>query len=598
MIIVAKGATILLIVNFVIFDMILSWLAKANKMGGNMKQKISKMILSLSLLFGMQVASVGNILAKESTKASESTSYEVSTKLRKSDNISADSMAAGVLSDKAILTINEGQMFVTIEFLEGEIFGLSADVSSITYYEGDISNNVKKDPTTTLREGTQFIKTAIIPVSVNTNGTYGCYVQFKVDAMGASPDAYVEVLDVKAGIQDQLTSILTEAKKYTSDVYTEETYNALQTAIDEAQKASDNNEDEATLNTCVETLKTAIKNLVKVQVPVTLEDGTYNVPTNVLQADGSTSMAAQAIKGATLTVENGTITVDLKLGPVTMYGQTAYIEKMEFEKETITKATAQTTWEEATITKKDKDGNVTGMQFVLSKNVENTNVKFYYGGRPTGSQAVLYLGLNDATTTVPTNFEGDGTYRVDIALWNAKEDKASMAASAIDDSAIIIVKDGVAKMYISTKKMTFGTMVAYLQELKVKKGSSFEMASIYSKDSAGNPNIFAFDLPSEDEYLDVLVNPHVAMMGNADIEARLKVDYTSLDKVSDETTAPTITTPPASSNGATTGTVTPTVSAPNSVSTGDTTNVALMGGLLMLSGVAMFLYTRKRSCTK
>ena len=35
-------------------------------------------------------------------------------------------------------------------------------------------------------------------------------------------------------------------------------------------------------------------------------------------------------------------------------------------------------------------------------------------------------------------------------------------------------------------------------------------------------------LPNEEELFDVVVNPHVAMMGNSDIPARMKVDYSTL----------------------------------------------------------------------
>lgn len=44
---------------------------------------------------------------------------------------------------------------------------------------------------------------------------------------------------------------------------------------------------------------------------------------------------------------------------------------------------------------------------------------------------------------------------VDVALWNAGRDQASMAASALDKEATVVVKNGAATMYITTKEMTF-----------------------------------------------------------------------------------------------------------------------------------------------
>ena len=60
-------------------------------------------------------------------------------------------------------------------------------------------------------------------------------------------------------------------------------------------------------------------------------------------------------------------------------------------------------------------------------------------------------------------------------------------------------------------------------------------ATIIEKDAQGNPTLWAFELPHENEYINVMMNPHVAMMGNIDLAARLKIDYTTLTYVSDKT---------------------------------------------------------------
>ena len=137
-----------------------------------------------------------------------------------------------------------------------------------------------------------------------------------------------------------------------------------------------------------------------------------------------------------------------------------------------------------------------------------------------------------------SRFTKDGTYSVDVALWNATSDKESMAASAINSKAKIIVKDGKATMYLSTKEMSFGSIKASLQEFYI--GSEQEDyknhgATIIEKDAQGNPTLWAFELPHENEYINVMMNPHVAMMGNMDLAARLKIDYTTLTYVSDKT---------------------------------------------------------------
>lgn len=279
------------------------------------------------------------------------------------------------------------------------------------------------------------------------------------------------------------------------------------------------------------TLTLDLDNVQQLQKEYVLEDGTYNVPVDVLKenSDGQ-SMAAKAIESAQINVNNNEVTVTLKLKEMTMYGQTASVDKMEYQLK-------DGTYQEATIIE-EENGHPTKVQFKLDQNVKLTNVKFYYGGSNRGATARLSLDLDHLTKVIPSRFNQDGTYSVDVALWNATSDKASMAAAALDSKAKIIVKDGKATMYISTKEMSFGTIKASLQEFYI--GSAQEdyknhSATIIEKDTQGNPTLWSFELPHEDEYINVMMNPHVAMMGNMDLEARIKVDYSTLTYISDKT---------------------------------------------------------------
>ena len=279
------------------------------------------------------------------------------------------------------------------------------------------------------------------------------------------------------------------------------------------------------------TLTLDLDNVQQLQKEYVLEDGTYNVPVDVLKenSDGQ-SMAAKAIESAQINVNNNEVTVTLKLKEMTIYGQTASVDKMEYQLK-------DGTYQEATIIE-EENGHPTKVQFKLDQNVKLTNVKFYYGGSNRGATARLSLDLDHLTKVIPSRFNQDGTYSVDVALWNATSDKASMAAAALDSKAKIIVKDGKATMYISTKEMSFGTIKASLQEFYI--GSAQEdyknhSATIIEKDTQGNPTLWSFELPHEDEYINVMMNPHVAMMGNMDLEARIKVDYSTLTYISDKT---------------------------------------------------------------
>ncbi len=141
----------------------------------------------------------------------------------------------------------------------------------------------------------------------------------------------------------------------------------------------------------------------------------------------------------------------------------------------------------------------------------------------------------------------DGTYEVNIALWHSEDDKESMAADAIGKKATIVVENGVKTMHITSGEMSMMGIKASLQELRIAdRSGNFTDAKVESKDSEGNPTGFYFTMPHTNDYITVKVNPHLAIMGNKDIGARIKVDYTTLKLIkSAETTTefePDITT--------------------------------------------------------
>ena len=179
----------------------------------------------------------------------------------------------------------------------------------------------------------------------------------------------------------------------------------------------------------------------------------------------------------------------------------------------------------------------------------------------------------------------DGTYKVPVKLWHETKDQASMAASSVLPEAMITVSGKDIKMNIYTQPMTMGTITASLQTLKVENGTGgYTDADIVGRSSSGDPNEFSFALPHAKEYINVLVNPKVAIMGNIDIGARLKVDYSSIAKVENAE---------SDINANATATTT-TTATPNSPKTGDEAPMALLATLMLLSGgIGVYAY-RKR----
>lgn len=155
---------------------------------------------------------------------------------------------------------------------------------------------------------------------------------------------------------------------------------------------------------------------------------------------------------------------------------------------------------------------------------------------------------NPADEKIDINNLTDGIYEIPVALWHASQDKASMAAESFNGTARIVVKDGNITVYVYTKPMTFGSITASLQEMKIQQADgSWVNADIQQKSSDGNPVCFSFPLDRLSEYITVKVNPHVEMMGNQDLDARLKFDLASI-KLLPETDEKDILIPPAETN--------------------------------------------------
>ena len=126
-------------------------------------------------------------------------------------------------------------------------------------------------------------------------------------------------------------------------------------------------------------------------------------------------------------------------------------------------------------------------------------------------------------------------------------------------------------------------------------------ATIIEKDAQGNPTLWAFELPHENEYIDVMMNPHVAMMGNMDLGARIKVDYTTLTYVSTQTELETNTGNNQKENNSVENTNSKDQTTTNNqtnenkvVKTGDQTAINIMAMLLIISSVMTGVILRKK----
>lgn len=158
----------------------------------------------------------------------------------------------------------------------------------------------------------------------------------------------------------------------------------------------------------------------------------------------------------------------------------------------------------------------------------------------------------------------DGTYRVQVELWHASMDQASMGNAALSQEGELTVKGGKATLKVEFKAMSFAGLTGYLSELNLltdieynassypekyhktpaKVISSYAVIDEYnsknSKDSriAGGkyPKELSFPVELGEEFTWVHIYvPLMGSVGAGDHEARLKVDYSSLVKIEKNT---------------------------------------------------------------
>lgn len=193
----------------------------------------------------------------------------------------------------------------------------------------------------------------------------------------------------------------------------------------------------------------------------------------------------------------------------------------------------------------------------------------------------------DSDKSIDIKNLSDGVYEIPVALWHATENRESMAAKSLNGTARIVVKNGVKTVYIYTGPMTFGNITASLQEMKVQMtDGSWINAVVETKSSSGDPTCFLFEIDEISEYVNVKVNPHVEMMGNTDLDARLKFNTADIKLISENTDEKPLTPPANTGNRY-----------EKSPQTGDDLNMALWLALMLASAGGVLVITAKRRKT-
>jgi uncharacterized membrane protein YbaN (DUF454 family) len=165
----------------------------------------------------------------------------------------------------------------------------------------------------------------------------------------------------------------------------------------------------------------------------------------------------------------------------------------------------------------------------------------------TALQTAMDALIKKSTEVLDKNNLADGKYNVNINLWHATNDTASMGNAAVNSLALLTVKSGVYTMEFSTRPMTLGTITACLHTFEVEQtNGTYTAAEITAKnnslDGVAMPSVFSFVLPSKEEYMNVKIDPKVEIVGRV-LDARLKISWDTLVKIQDDSTVKEDTDP-------------------------------------------------------
>ena len=189
----------------------------------------------------------------------------------------------------------------------------------------------------------------------------------------------------------------------------------------------------------------------------------------------------------------------------------------------------------------------------------------------------------------------DGYYKVKVQLWHANKNQASAGADCISSPAYVMIEDGEITMRLVTKKMNKSGITAHLGEgdFYIYSDGDYVPATLVSTENSRW--IHEFTLPNDTStYYKCEVDPHVDVMGDEPVKARLKITWSSKTKITestwdklsgdvsddddDDSTSSTTTTKTTTTTGTTTtGTAGTTAAAGTTTAAAQTVNTSSTG---------------------
>ncbi len=143
---------------------------------------------------------------------------------------------------------------------------------------------------------------------------------------------------------------------------------------------------------------------------------------------------------------------------------------------------------------------------------------------------------DSSSSTTKETTSKDGYYKVKVQLWHATKNQASAGADCVSSPAYVMIEDGEITMRLVTKKMNKSGITAHLGEgdFYIYSDGDYVPATLVSTENS--KWIHEFSLPNDTStYYKCEVDPHVDVMGDEPVKARLKITWSSKTKITEST---------------------------------------------------------------
>lgn len=530
--------------------------------------------------------------------------YDVPVKLMNANNITSPSMANSCVKGAELIVNEDGSATVKVDLGTVTVGTISDWAEKWNIYQGNSTTSEVKPAIESINDQG---KVESISFVLPDNSFDGVYLNMYVPVMNYSPDAYLAIDFENAKVKAEITT------ETTTDTTTEAT---TETTTEAATEVTTEVTTEAITEITTETITETSTETTTEPTTDTAKIVKYEVPVKMVQAANPTldSMGNAALDGnAIVTVQNGKATVDLSFKAVTISGLYGHLLKLWSYP--VSDAMNYDWWNDnakeipAEVVKTFMDygmnytnGDKTQSEFVktvrLLRDAEKENsifvrisvdamTGFDQAARldfdwdnakiieeveiSTDSSTEISTETSTETTTEysiesTTNKQGgdssstgdqkiqDGKYWMEINLWNANIDQASMGNSAFENNrkALVTVTGKTAKFEIASNPVSVSGYTSALKDIRssdvnisVDGRDSFTTNTRYDGQEHTFDYITKFSFGLDDitaEYIPVEISvPYTPMDGisandGGYIAARIKLDWDGLQNASSSDT--------------------------------------------------------------